>query len=63
MTLAFTSLANCLIIFLGSLQVLSAIWLWAPGLCGKIHCHGDDEGHPGHASEMLPRADIARSMC
>ena len=32
---AFTSLANCLISFPGSLQVLSAIWLWALGLCGK----------------------------
>lgn len=61
-TLAFSTLANCLISFPGSLQVLSAIWLWAPGLCGKIHCHGDDEGHPGHPSETLPCADFARSV-
>ena len=63
MTLAFSTLANCLISFPGSLQVLSAIWLWAPGRCGKVHCHGDDEGHPGHPSETLPCADFARSVC
>jgi len=62
MTLAFTTLANSLISFPGSLQVLSAIWLWAPGLCGKVHRHGDDEGRPGHPSETLPRADFARSV-
>lgn len=30
MILAFKTLANCLIIFIGSLQVFSAIWFWAP---------------------------------
>lgn len=54
-------LANWLIIFIGSLQVFSAIWFWAPQLCGKIHRHGDDESHPGDTSETIPRADISRS--
>ena len=60
---AFTTMANCLTIFLGSLQVLPAIWLWAPGLCGKVYRHGHDEGHSGHTSETLPSADTARPVC
>lgn len=61
MMLAFNTLANCLIVFIGSLQVFPAIWFWAPQLCGKVHRHGDDESHLGYTAETIPRADTAES--
>lgn len=55
-------LANHLIIFIGSLQVLSAFWLWAPRLCWEVHRHGDDESCLGYTFETIPGEDTAKKV-
>lgn len=55
-------LPNHLLIFIGSLQVFSAVWLRAPQLRWEVHRHGDDESGPGYAFEEIPCEDIAKTM-
>lgn len=56
------TLPNHLLIFIGSLQVFSAVWLRAPQLCWEVHRHGDDESRPGYTFEEIPCEDIAKTM-